>query len=136
MALGIVAMTVGLVRTEATGDVRTLAAVGVPTRTRRTVTGVTAGELALLGALLGTAAAYAGLSAGYADDLGALRPVPVVNLLAIALGLPIVAATAAWLLAGREASALARNPSTRGRPAGHTTQLSGTHSTPWTTGQG
>jgi putative ABC transport system permease protein len=110
LALGILAMTVGLVRTETAGDLRTLTAVGAPRRMRRAVTGVTAGALALLGAVLGTAGAYAGLSAGYADDLGALRPVPVVNLLTIAVGLPVVAATAAWLFAGREPPSLARNP--------------------------
>ena len=110
LALGILAMTVGLVRSEAAGDLRTLTAVGASRRMRRALTGATAGALALLGALLGTAGAYAGLSAGYADDLGALRPVPVVNLLAVAVGLPVVAATAAWLLAGREPPSLARNP--------------------------
>ncbi len=110
LALGILAMTVGLVRTETAGDLRTLTAVGATGRMRRAVTGVTAGALALLGAVLGTAGAYAGLSAGYADDLGALRPVPVANLLTIAVGLPVAAATAAWLFAGREPSSLARNP--------------------------
>jgi putative ABC transport system permease protein len=110
LALGILAMTVGLVRTETAGDLRTLTAVGAPRRVRRAVTGVTAGALALLGAVLGTAGAYAGLTAGYADDLAALRPVPVANLLTIAIGLPIVAAAAAWLLAGREPPAVARSP--------------------------
>ena len=110
LALGIVAMTVGLVRSEAAGDVRTLTAVGATGGTRRTVSGVTAGALALLGALLGTAGAYAGLTAGFADDLQALRPVPVLNLLAIVGGLPVIAAATAWLLASREPSALARTP--------------------------
>jgi putative ABC transport system permease protein len=110
LALGILAMTVGLVRTETAGDLRTLTAVGAPRRVRRAVTGVTAGALALLGAVLGTAGAYAGLGAGYADDLAALRPVPVANLLTIAIGLPIVAAAAAWLLAGREPPSVARSP--------------------------
>lgn len=110
LALGILAMTVGLVRTETAGDLRTLTAVGAPQRVRRAVTGVTAGALALLGAVLGTAGAYAGLSAGYADDLAALRPVPIANLLTIAVGLPVVAAAAAWLLAGREPPSVARSP--------------------------
>jgi putative ABC transport system permease protein len=110
LALGILAMTVGLVRTEAAGDLQTLTAVGAPRRVRRAVTGVTAGALALLGALLGTAGAYAGLSAGYADDLAALHPVPVANLLTIAIGLPGVATAAAWLLAGREPASVARSP--------------------------
>jgi putative ABC transport system permease protein len=110
LALGILAMTVGLVRTETAGDLRTLTAVGAPQRVRRAITGVTAGTLALLGALLGTAGAYAGLSAGYADDLAALRPVPVANLLTIAVGLPVLATAAAWLLAGREPPSVARSP--------------------------
>jgi putative ABC transport system permease protein len=110
LALGILAMTVGLVRTETAGDLRTLTAVGAPRRVRRAVTGVTAGALALLGAVLGTAGAYGGLSAGYADDLAALRPVPVANLLTIAIGIPIIAAAAAWFLAGREPPAVARSP--------------------------
>ncbi len=110
LALGILAITVGLVRTETAGDLRTLTAVGAPRRVRRAVTGATAGTLALLGAVLGTAGAYAALAAGYADDLAALRPVPVANLLTIAVGLPIVAAAAAWLLAGREPPTVARSP--------------------------
>jgi putative ABC transport system permease protein len=110
LALGILAMTVGLVRTETAGDLRTLSAVGAPRRVRRAVTGATAGTLALLGAVLGTAGAYAALGAGYADDLAALRPLPVANLLTIAVGLPIVAAAAAWLLAGREPPSVARSP--------------------------
>jgi hypothetical protein len=36
--------------------------------------------------------------------------VPVANLLTIAVGLPIVAAAAAWLLAGREPPSVARSP--------------------------
>ncbi|HKA84247.1 MAG TPA: FtsX-like permease family protein [Acidimicrobiales bacterium] len=110
LALGILAMTVGLVRAETASDLRTLTAVGAPRRVRRAVTGVTAGALALLGALLGTAGAYAGLAAGYADDLAVLRSVPVANLLSIAIGLPILAAAAAWLLAGREPPSVARSP--------------------------
>jgi putative ABC transport system permease protein len=112
LALGIVSMTVGLVRSDAAADMRTLTAVGASRRMRRAVTGATAGALALLGAVLGTAGAYAGLSAGYADDLGALLPVPVLNLVAVTVGLPVVAAAAAWLLGGgsNQPSALARNP--------------------------
>jgi putative ABC transport system permease protein len=112
LALGILAMTVGLVRGEPARELRTHTAVGASRRMRRAVTGVTAGALTLLGAVLGTAGAYAGLSAGYADDLGALLPVPVLNLVAVTVGLPVVAAAAAWLLGGgsNQPSALARNP--------------------------
>jgi len=110
LALGIVAMTVGLVRSEATGDLRTLAATGAPSGTRRTITAATTGTLALLGAALGTAGAYAGLAAGYRTDVGALARVPVLQLLAIGVGLPLVAGLAGWLLAGREPPAVARRP--------------------------
>jgi putative ABC transport system permease protein len=112
LALGIVSMTVALVHSEAAADLRTLAAVGASRWMRRAVTALTAGALALLGSVLGTAGAYAGLSAGYADDLGALLPVPVLNLVTVTVGLPVVAAAAARLLGGgsNQPSALARNP--------------------------
>lgn len=65
-------------------------------------------ELALLGAGLGTAGAYFALVAGHLGDIGALSSVPVLHLLVIALGIPGVAVVVAWLLAGREPSALTR----------------------------
>lgn len=110
LGIGILAMTVGLIRSEAGAELRTLAASGASGRTRRSITGVTSGVLAFLGALLGTVGAYAGLGAGYNDDIGALGSVPVVNLAAIAVGLPLLAAAAGWLLAGREPPALSRTP--------------------------
>lgn len=57
LALGVFAMTAGLIRRETAGDVRILTATGASSRTRRTVTGTTVGALGLLGALLGTAVA-------------------------------------------------------------------------------
>jgi putative ABC transport system permease protein len=108
VALGVLAMTVGLVRLETAGEVRTLTAAGATGGIRRTLAAATTGSLALLGAILGTAGAYLALVAGYLGDIGALTPVPVVNLLAITVGIPTVAATAGWLLAGREPPALAR----------------------------
>jgi putative ABC transport system permease protein len=90
--------------------VRTLTATGATSATRRTLTASTAGGLALLGVVLGTVGAYIALAAGHVPDLGALSPVPVVHLAAIAVGTPIVAAAGGWLLAGREPSALARQP--------------------------
>jgi putative ABC transport system permease protein len=50
VALGVLAMTVGLIRSETAGELRTLAATGATSTTRRTITGATAGALALLGA--------------------------------------------------------------------------------------
>jgi putative ABC transport system permease protein len=108
LALGILSMTVGLVRAEAAADLRTLTATGASQRVRRRITGVTAGTLALLGALLGTAGAYVGLAAGYQNDPGALGQVPIVHLLLVIVGLPVLATTAGWLLSGREPPVLAR----------------------------
>jgi putative ABC transport system permease protein len=58
-ALVVLAMTIGLIRSETAGDLRVLAATGAGSRTRRLITGATAAALALLGALLGTVAAIA-----------------------------------------------------------------------------
>jgi putative ABC transport system permease protein len=108
LALAILAMTVGLIRSESAGDLRTLTATGATGRTRRALTAATAGALALLGALLGVAGAYVALAAAYHDDLGHLGRIPVVPLVSIVVGVPLVAAAAGWLLAGREPPAIAR----------------------------
>ena len=86
-------MTVGLIRTEAAGDLRTLTATGATSTTRRTLTATTAGSLALLGALLGSAGAYLALAAGHRSDLGALSQRATSSYLAITiLGVPVAAA--------------------------------------------
>ena len=108
LALAILAMTVGLIRSESAGDLRTLTATGATGRIRRTLTASTAGALALLGALLGVAGAYLALAATYHDDLDYLGRVPVVPLVLIVVGVPLTAAAAGWLLAGREPPAIAR----------------------------
>lgn len=111
LALAILAMTVGLIRAEAAGDLRTLTATGATSRIRRTLTSSTAGGLALLGGILGIAAAYTVIVAGSSrNQLGELARVPVVELLVIAVGVPVVAAGLGWLLAGREP----RSPLSRG----------------------
>ncbi len=106
MALGFMAITVGLIRGEAAGDLRILTASGATSSNRRTLTGATAGGLALLGAVLGTGGAYLGLGAAHVSDLSVLSPVPVWHLLVLIVGMPLVAAVAGWLLAGREPSSL------------------------------
>jgi putative ABC transport system permease protein len=108
VALGVLAATVGLLRRETEADLRTLAAAGASSGIRRTLAATTCGGLALLGAAIGTAGAYAGLAAGHVGDLHQLVPVPVVHLVAIGVGIPASAAAASWLLAGREPSTLAR----------------------------
>jgi putative ABC transport system permease protein len=108
LALGILAMTVGLIRGEAAGDLRTLTATGAPRRVRRTLTATTAGALALLGAILGLAGAYIGLASVLHRHLGTLTVVPVAHLAAITAGLPLLAAVSGWLLAGRQPQSFAR----------------------------
>jgi putative ABC transport system permease protein len=110
LALGVLGMTVGLIRSETANDLRTLAATGATSTTRRTITGATSGALALLGAVLGTAGAYAALLAWYRSDLHPLGRVPTANLLVILVGLPLLATIGGWLLAGREPPAISRRP--------------------------
>jgi putative ABC transport system permease protein len=108
LALAILAMTVGLIRSESAGDLRTLTATGATSRTRRTLTAATAGGLAFLGALLGVAGAYLMLAATYFDKLDYLGRIPVLYLVLMVIGIPVAAAAAGWLLAGREPPAIAR----------------------------
>jgi putative ABC transport system permease protein len=108
LALGVLAMTVGLMRTEAAGDLRTLTAAGATSTTRRTLAAATAGALALLGALLGSASAYLALAAGHLSDLSTLSRVPVLYLAITVLGVPAAAALAGWILAGRKPPSIAR----------------------------
>jgi putative ABC transport system permease protein len=114
LALGILAMSVGLIRSETASDLRTLAATGASSTTRRTLTAATAGALALLGAVLGTAAGYlaaiAYSSKNSLDGLSSLSSVPTKNLLIILVGMPLIAAAGGWLFAGREPQAMAHQP--------------------------
>ena len=114
LALGILAMTVGLIRSETASDLRTLTATGASSWNRRALTAVTAGALALTGAVLGTVMAYAA-ALGYSwdnqlDGLSGLSSVPTGNLLIILVGMPLFAAAGGWLLAGREPRSMARQP--------------------------
>jgi putative ABC transport system permease protein len=108
IALGVLAMTVGLIRAEGSGDLRTLTAIGATSMTRRTLTATTAGTLALLGALLGSGAAYLALAAGHRSDISVLSQVPVLDLTITVVGVPAAAALAGWVLAGRKQSSIAR----------------------------
>ncbi len=108
LALAILAMTVGLIRSESGRDLRTLTATGATSNTRRMITAVTAGALALLGVLLGALAAYLALVAGYLSDLDPLKHVPLSHLTVMLIGLPLLAAAAGWVVSGREPSAVAR----------------------------
>jgi putative ABC transport system permease protein len=114
LALGILAMSVGLIRSETARDLRTLTATGASGSTRRTLTAATAGALALIGAVLGTLGAYLAAIAYSSDNkldgLSELSNIPVENLLVILIGMPLIAAIGGWLLAGRQPSGLARQP--------------------------
>jgi putative ABC transport system permease protein len=108
LALGVLAMAVALIRTEAARDLRTLTAAGGTSTTRRTLTAATAGALALLGTLLGSAGAYLALAAGHRSDLGTLSHVPVLYLAITILGVPVAAALTGWILAGRQPPSISR----------------------------
>ena len=114
LALGILAMSVGLVRSETAGDLRTLAATGATSSARRTITAATAGALALAGAVTGLLCGYLAavgfFRTNQLDGLSELASIPVTNLLLIGIGMPAVAVLAGWLLAGREPPAIARRP--------------------------
>jgi putative ABC transport system permease protein len=114
LALGILAMSIGLIRSETARDLRTLTATGAGSLTRRELTAATAFALALAGAVLGTVAAYVA-AVGYAwdnplDGLSELSAVPTQNLLFILVGMPVVAAVVGWLMAGREPAVISRQP--------------------------
>ncbi len=114
LALAILAMTVGLIRSETASDLRTLAATGASSSTRRTLTAATAGALALLGAVVGTVAAYVAAIAyswgNPLDSLSSLSSIPLANLIVVLAGLPVIAVAAGWLLAGREPPGIAHQP--------------------------
>lgn len=112
VALGVLAMTIGLIRSETSGDIRTLTATGASARTRRGITAATAGALGLLAALVGTVAAYLAVVASSWSELlaGHMSLLPWLDLAAVLVGLPVVAAAGGWLLAGREPRAIAHQP--------------------------
>jgi putative ABC transport system permease protein len=112
IALGVLGMSVGLVRSETASDLRTLAAAGASSFTRRTLTAVTAGALGFLGALLGVVGGYIGMigwlrSNSLNGGIAALGNVPVADLLLLLIGMPAFAAAVGWLFAGRQPAAMA-----------------------------
>jgi putative ABC transport system permease protein len=114
LALAILGMSVGLVRSEASKDLRTLSATGANGFTRCILVATTAGALGFTGALIGIAGGYLA-AIGFArsnqlDGLSSLNAIPVGNLLLILVGMPLIAALVAGLLAAREPSTIARQP--------------------------
>ena len=116
LALGILAMSIGLIRSETASELRTLTATGASSRTRRTLTAVTAGGLAFLGALLGTIAAYVGLAGWFRSNSlegglsNIIDHIPWSNLFLIVIAMPIAAAFIGWMLAGRDPTGIATRP--------------------------
>jgi putative ABC transport system permease protein len=114
LALGILGMSVGLVRSEAARDLRTLTATGASSTTRRTITATTAGALAFTGAVVGTIGGYLAaigfFRSNSLDGLSSLTSIPVTNLLVILVGMPLAATVLGWLLAGRDPAGIGRQP--------------------------
>lgn len=105
VALAILAMTIGLLRSDAEHQTRILAATG----TRRAITAFTTMTLAAVGALLGALIAYAALIAGYWPPNDQLGNIPIAHLSAIIVGLPLVTTAVSWLASGREPVSLVRS---------------------------
>jgi putative ABC transport system permease protein len=111
IALGVLAASVGLIRSETARDLRTLTAVGASGATRRMITAATAAAAGLLGAILGMAAAViAGLAFAHGSLSAMFSDVPVTSVLILLAGLPLIAAAGGWLSAGRKPPAIARQP--------------------------
>ena len=110
VALGVLAMTVGLIRSETSGDLRTLTAAGASGVTRRMLTATTAAALGLLGGIIGVAGAYLALIAWHWDHVSYLAAPPYFALAAMVVGLPLAALVGGWLF-GRTPSHLSRVPS-------------------------
>jgi putative ABC transport system permease protein len=114
LALGIVAMSVGLVRSEAARDLRTLTATGAAPSTRRTITAATGGALAFTGAVTGIIGGYLAVIGFFRSNslygLSLLTSIPVANLLWILAGMPLIAVVLGWLLAGRDPAGIGRQP--------------------------
>ncbi len=111
IALSVLAMSVGLIRSETAPDLRTLTATGASGATRRLITAATAAALGLLGAILGMAGAVlAGMAWTHSGLTATAGGVPITDIVILLLGLPLVAAVGGWLFAGREPPAIARQP--------------------------
>jgi putative ABC transport system permease protein len=111
IAFGVLAASVGLIRSETARDLRTLTAAGASPRTRRMITAATAAALGLLGAILGMAGALvAGLAWAHSSLSAMFGGLPLSDVLILLVGLPLIAAAGGWLLAGREPEVIARQP--------------------------
>ena len=111
IAFGVLAASVGLIRSETARDLRTLTATGASSATRRMITAATAAALGLLGAVLGMAGAViAGLAWAHSSLSVMFGGLPLSDVLILLAGLPLAAAAGGWLLAGREPDVISRQP--------------------------
>ena len=114
LTIGILGLSVGLVRSEAARDLGTLSATGAGGSTRRIITATTAGALAFTGAVVGIVGGYLAaigfFRSNSLDGLSSLTSIPLTNLLVILVGLPLAATVLGWLLAGRDPGGIARQP--------------------------
>lgn len=111
IALGVLAMSVGLIRSETARDLRTLTATGASSTTRRAITAATAGALGLLGAVVGAGGAMiAGFAWAHSSLTVTFGNVPLLDYLLLLVVLPAAAAAGGWLLAGRDPATIARQP--------------------------
>jgi putative ABC transport system permease protein len=111
LVLGMLAMTIGLIRSETAGELRTLTATGASGHTRRAITAATAGALGLLGGVLGTSVAYLATAAFFRSQLSErMAHPPTLDLILILVGLPVLASVGGWLFGGRQPAVIARQP--------------------------
>ncbi len=115
LAIAILVMSVGLIRSETAPDLRILSATGAGSFMRRNITAATAGALGFLGAILGTVAGYVGVIGWFMSSVidggpSAISNVPVSSLVMMIVGMPLLAALLGWLLAGRTQAGMARRP--------------------------
>ncbi|MFN2563037.1 MAG: ABC transporter permease [Jatrophihabitans sp.] len=109
VALGVLVLTVGLVRAESARHDQALSALGAGRRTRRAISAWTAGSLAVLAAGSGTAVAYVATVAFFRNQLSErMSNPPVLDLLAVLIGLPVAAALGGWIFSGRRVKLVPR----------------------------
>ena len=109
IALGVLAVTVGLIRSDTTSEPAHSHRYRAGAPTRRNRAAVTAGALGLLGALTGTAIAYLAAISWFRHAAVIVSTAPARSPRSLT-GRPLSAATGGWLFAGRQPGVIARQP--------------------------